>query len=171
MNIEDLKLQADKLGISYHPNIGLEKLQEKINSYIKKQEEDKITEMASQKRVNNRIKPKTDPKVSKRQRIIRNATKRSLVIINSNDPKDHELTTCVSGVRNSYFGSTKVLPLGKEWWLEQMHIDNLRSIPMTKFIKNNEGNSKAVLAKKFTVEILDTDEEAYKARLSKLAKS
>ena len=52
-----------------------------------------------------------------------------------------------------------------------MHIDNLKSVEYTAFIKDKEGNASAKSAKKYTIDILDTDEEAYKAKLEKRNKS
>jgi hypothetical protein len=170
LTIEELKSQADDLGISYSPNIGIAKLQSRIDEVLVEQEERAIEAQVSTPRVNKTIERPVDPEVERRKRIMQRALKRSKVIVYSNDPRDANKTTCMSSVRNSYFGDAKVIPLGQEWWLQQMHIDNLKNINIVKYIDDGKGNSKAVNAKKYTVDILETDEAAAKARLAKLAR-
>lgn len=46
--LADLKLQADRLGIQYHPSIGIEKLQEKITEQRAKMEANQAAQAASQ---------------------------------------------------------------------------------------------------------------------------
>lgn len=171
INKEDLKAQADSLGIKYSPNIGLGTLQDRINAKLAESNLNEVDASIEAPRVNNRIVQPMDAKAQKRRDIVQKAKKRSKVIIYNNDPKESEFSTTFSSVRNSFFGDAKVLPLGKEWWVAQMHIDNLLSIPMIRFEKDREGNAIAKQGKKFTVDIIETDEEAAKARLAKQAKS
>lgn len=171
MNIEDLKVEADKLGLRYSPNIGIATLLGKIEAKKNEVDSGTLDTEVAVPRVNNRIEPVIDAKSKKRRDIVQAAKKRSKVIIYNNDPKESEFSTTFSSVRNSFFGDAKVLPLGKEWWVAQMHIDNLLSIPMIRFEKDRDGNAIARQGKKFTIDIIETDEEAAKARLAKQAKS
>lgn len=171
LNIIDLKAQADTLGIKYSPNIGASTLKERIDAKLNQDDSGELDSEIEAPRVNNRISRPVDAKAQKRKEIVQRAKKRSKVIIYNNDPKESEFTTTFSSVRNSFFGDAKILPIGKEWWVAQMHIDNLKSIPMIRFEKDREGNAIAKQGKKFTVEIIETDEEAAKARLARVAKS
>lgn len=175
LNKEDLKAQADSLGIKYSPNIGLSTLKDRIDAKLNADDsgelDSEIEAVVETPRVNKRVDRPVDAKLQKRRDIVQRAKKRSKVIIYNNDPKESEFSTTFSSVRNSFFGDAKVLPLGKEWWVAQMHIDNLRSIPMIRFEKDREGNAIAKQGKKFTIDIIETDEEAAKARLAKQAKS
>jgi hypothetical protein len=170
-NIEDLKAEADSLGIKYNARIGADNLKSKIEEFKNKPEENVENLEQEPERVNNRVKRPLNEKAQRRKKIIQRGLKRSKVIIYNNDPKERELTTTFSSVRNSFFGDARVLPIGEEWWVQQIHIDNLRNIEITVFSKDKDGNSIARRSKKFTVEVLETDEEAAKARLSKEAKS
>lgn len=155
---EDLKAKLTSLGIEFKDNAPTSKLEE----LLAKAEEPVIEE-----RVNLRVEVPVDDKRSKRAKIINAARKRSLCIVYNNDKRNSEDTECFSSVRNSYFGDAKIIPIGKEWWIPQMHIDNLKSIEYISFIKDKEGNATAKSAKKYTIDVLDTDEEEYKRKLEK----
>jgi hypothetical protein len=170
-NIEDLKAEADSLGIKYNARIGADSLKVKIEEFKNKPKEDEYNLDVEAERVNNRVKRPLNAKAEKRREIIKRSLKRSKVIIYNNDPREREMTTTFSSVRNSFFGDARVLPIGEEWWVQQMHIDNLRNIEITVFSKDKDGNSIARRSKKFTIDVLETDEEAAKARLNKEAKS
>ena len=171
LSIEDIKAIADEKGIEYSARIGKDKLIARIEGNDLVEEDNEPEVVIAPERVNKRIERPIDNKQDKRRRIVAKAMKRSKVIIYNNDPREREHTTTFSSVRNSYFGDSRVLPIGKEWWVQQMHIDNLKSIEITTFIKDSQGNSIPKRTKKFTVDIIETDEEAAKARLAKQAKS
>lgn len=162
LNIEDLKVEADALGIKYSPNIGVTTLKGKIDAFKAKSEsEDDEFEPI----VNKRVK---DPRLTAKQKLnrrIREIRKkklaRSKVIVYNNDPREAEFSTTMSRVQNSYFGNARVIPIGVEWWVEQMHIDNLKSIEILTYVKDPKtGNMKPKKTKKFTIDIIDTDEAA-----------
>jgi uncharacterized OsmC-like protein len=159
---EDLKAKLTSLGIEYKDNAPTSKLEELLA---------KIEEPVVEERINVRIEVPVDDKRTKRAKVIATARKRSLCIVYNNDKRNSEDTECFSSVRNSFFGDAKVIPIGVEWWISQMHIDNLKSIEYINFIKDQEGNAVAKSAKKYTVDVLDTDEEEYKRKLEKKNKS
>jgi len=189
INREDLEIQAKELGIKFNSRIGDDKLQAKVDAVLNGEVEVEDTEPKvvikdstnindgydldlEVTRTNNRIKRPTT-KLDKRREIIQRGLKRSKVIVYNNDPKEREMSTTYSAVRNSFFGDARVIPIGKEWWLQQIHIDNLKSIEIPAMAKDREGNviPNGRMTKKFTIDILETDEEAAKARLAKQAKS
>lgn len=159
---EDLKAKLTSLGIEFKDNAPTSKLEELLTNA-----EAPVVE----ERVNMRVEVPVDDKRTKRAKIINAARKRSLVIVYNNDKRNSEDTECFSSVRNSFFGDAKIIPIGVEWWVAQMHIDNLKSVEYINFVKDKEGNAVAKSAKKYTVDILDTDEEEYKRKLEKKNKA
>jgi hypothetical protein len=160
---EDLKAKLTSLGIEFKENAPTSKLEE----LVAKAEEEPVVE----ERVNVRVVVPADDKRTKRAKVISAARKRSLCIVYNNDKRNSEDTECFSSVRNSFFGDAKVIPIGIEWWIPQMHIDNLKSVEYINFVKDKEGNATAKSAKKYTVDVLDTDEEEYKRKLEKKNKA
>lgn len=162
MTREEMKAELTSLNIEFKDNAPTAKLEELLGITV---------EPIAEERINLRVAVPVNDKATKRANIIKSARKRSLVVVYNNDKRNSEDTECFSSVRNSYFGDAKVIPIGVEWWVAQMHIDNLKSVEYTSFIKDKEGNASAKSAKKYTIDILDTDEEAYKAKLEKKNKS
>lgn len=162
MTREEMKAELTSLNIEFKDNAPTAKLEELLGITV---------EPIVEERTNLRVAVPVNDKATKRANIIKSARKRSLVVVYNNDKRNSEDTECFSSVRNSYFGDAKVIPIGVEWWVSQMHIDNLKSVEYTSFIKDKEGNASAKSAKKYTIDILDTDEEAYKAKLEKKNKS
>jgi|FLOH01.1.fsa_nt_gi hypothetical protein len=162
MTREEMKAELTSLNIEFKDNAPTAKLEELLGITV---------EPIVEERTNLRVAVPVNDKATKRANIIKSARKRSLVVVYNNDKRNSEDTECFSSVRNSYFGDAKVIPIGVEWWVAQMHIDNLKSVEYTSFIKDKEGNASAKSAKKYTIDILDTDEEAYKAKLEKKNKS
>lgn len=171
MNREEMKAKLTSLDIDFKANAPTTKLAELLGIEMETEVEPEAIEEVEVERVNNRIVTPVDDKRAKRAKKIQAARKRSMVVVVCNDKRNAEDTECFSSVRNSYMGDAKIIPLGVEWWVPQMHIDNLKSIMYTTFISDKEGNKKAKSARKYTIDILETDEEAYKAQLEKKNKS
>ena len=161
---EELKARLTALEVEFKDNAPIAKLEQLLA-------EAEFPEEVVEERVNVRVAVPVDDKRSKRAKILEKARKRSLCIVHNNDSRNREDTECFSSVRNSFFGDAKVIPIGVEWWIPQMHIDNLKSIEYTAFVKDREGNAAAKSARKYTIDIIHTDEEAYKAELEKKNKS
>ena len=164
MEREEMKAKLTSLGIEFQDNAPTKKLEELLN-------EAETPAEVLEERVNVRVQRPVDDKATKRAKIINKARKRSLCIVHCNDKRNAEDTECFSSVRNSYFGDAKIIPLETEWWIPQMHIDNLKSIEYISFKKDREGNAEAKTARKYTIDILHTDEEEYKRELEKKNKS
>ena len=164
---EELKAKLTALEVEFKDNAPTAKLEELLEAA----QPTEVEEVVLEERVNKRVEVPVDDKRTKRAKIVQNARKRSLCVIHCNDKRNAEDTECFSSVRNSYFGDAKILPIGVEWWIPQMHIDNLKSIEYLSFIADRDGNKQAKPARKYTVDIIHTDEEAYKAELEKKNKS
>ena len=160
-----MKDKLTSLGIEFQDNARTSKLEELLGLT------DTAEEVVTEERVNVRVQRPVDDKATKRAKIINKARKRSLVVVHCNDRRNAEDTECFSSVRNSFFGDAKIIPIGIEWWVPQMHIDNLKSIEYISFVKDREGNATAKTAKKYTIDIIHTDEEEYKRELEKKNKA
>lgn len=164
--LEELKKEADTLGLEYGSNIGEKTLKSKIDRFKEDKELEEFTP-----RENKRVVVEDDPQANFKKKMLerrKKAFKRSKVIVYNNDPREREFSTTMSKVQNSYYGSGKVIPIGQEWWLEQMHIDNLKSIEILTYVKDPKtGNSVAKKTRKFTIDIIDTDEESAMANIGK----
>ena len=162
MTREEMKAELTSLDIDFKANAPTTKLAELLGI---ENEEVAVEPEVIVERVNNRIVRPVDAKRAKRAKVINAAKKRSQVIVTCNDKRNAEDVNCYSSVRNSYFGDAKVIPLGTEWWVAQMHIDNLRATPYTLYITNKDGNKIPKVGRKYSVEILHTDEEQFKRNL------
>lgn len=163
---EELKAKLTALDIEFKDNAPTAKLEDLLIEAEAPIEEEVIVE-----RVNKRVEVPVDGKRTKRAKIVQKARKRSLCIVVSNDKRNAEDTECFSSVRNSYFGDAKIIPIGVEWWISQMHIDNLKSIKYMNFVADRDGNKTAKEANKYTIDIIHTDEEQYKKELEAKNKS
>lgn len=163
LNIEDLKIEADGLGIKYSAQIGAKKLKEKIDEYYDNEAEDSkpviepddvetepelesdIVEdelddplaLSQKTKRKNRIHSALNKKIALRERVA-NAKKlaftKSKVVITNLDMRDKDLTDCYLGFENSYFGKSRLIPFGKPVWLENALIEVAESTPMTEHI-------------------------------------
>jgi len=153
--LEDLRAEADALGIDYHPKIGEEKLKQKIEDYYAEQEKEgsvqakqtetetesvgkkKITEpkgnetrgqlMARIAGLSREEKIREKIKFNKKQRLV----KRRVKITNNDKNEADEATTVVATLENGNmqpFG--KVVPLDVVVELEVPLIKLIESIPL-----------------------------------------
>lgn len=159
LNIDDLKAEADDLGIKYSPNIGAKKLSEKIEDYYTSKETNVIKpeEYSSEN-------PEVDKKTGRRTKgqKIRDAkekaTVKHIVTIIDNDQRENHLTTVVPVTcTNEFFDlGTKKVPLNTPVELEQGFIDVLREIRIPMHVKDqHSGQSKVVLRSRYTVSVED----------------
>lgn len=109
-HLNKLKETADKLGISYSPNIGATKLEEKIKaSESLAVVKDEITAEAKPKA--KKPKAKAPKKLSDLQVKIMKAKNLKKVKIVNLDSQNTSATTVTSGVHNQFFDVAKVIPL------------------------------------------------------------
>lgn len=147
--LEELKQEADALGLIYHPKIGAEKLSKQIENYYKSQAaEDSVksiddvedTTIVDQEDSTPK-KPLQGPvgtlskEAAKRKRISdakAAAFKKRIVTISSNDKRDSEyVTTAYLSMENQYFGIARIVPLDIPVELEQCLIDVAKMTEIT----------------------------------------
>lgn len=134
--IEDLKAEADELGIKYSTNISAVKLQEKIDSH-------NDTEQSPQDEVD---------------KLKKQAHKLIRVIIVPNDPMKREFQGEIFSVSNAVLGTyKKYVPYNQEegYHLPKMMIDALKERKYQSFqeIKGKDGNmyTKSILIPAFNI--------------------
>lgn len=136
LDIEELKTEADSLGVKYSPNIGAEKLKAKIDAYYESQETSgkEIQDAVEQKEKSEEKSAESDKKAqSKREKIAakkKEANETRVVKVIDNDQRvNSQTTTCKVTCANMYFDlGTVIVPLGVPVELKKGHINVLKSL-------------------------------------------
>jgi len=160
--IDELRTEADQLGIKYSQNIGAAKLSAKIEEFYKNQSAggsvDKLVEKAEEADVKST--KKDGPKGL--QEIRKEAMATRVVTLTLNDKKENDKATVAPlSVENAYFGVSKLVPLDMPVELENCLIELAQSLKCTAFtdeIVNGKrtGNHKISLVRKYVVSFEDT---------------
>jgi hypothetical protein len=128
--LDELKQEADELGVTYSKAIGLVKLQAKVDAFYKAKEGPAISvplEKVADTPVNgNRVSDKDRKKVERK----RNASKTRIVSLVDNDQRsNNHTTTCTANCSNEFFDlGTKVLPLNEKIEVMQGHLNVLKAV-------------------------------------------
>jgi hypothetical protein len=128
--IDELKTEADQLGLTYNKNIGEGKLQEKIEQFYEASEAaSPAVEVAA---VQEKPKPaevasKVDTKTATRLKREAAARKTRIITIMDNDQRvNTQSTTCVVNCSNEFFDlGTMFFPLNERIEVSQGHINTL----------------------------------------------
>lgn len=146
--LESLKLRADKLGITYHPSIGEEKLQEKINNKLEGIE---ATEFDTGY---NKKKSESD-----RDRAYRKANELVRVMVIPNDPNKTSLSAELFSVSNAIGHWKKAVPFNKAWHVPRIILNKLLEAEYVSHYSTVDKYGNTVMANKllkaYTVQILD----------------
>ena len=148
MATEELKQEAKELGIKFNPQIGDEKLQEKIDAHYESQEtsgveiqEAVIAKEAAEETVVT--KPAVSGKKTMGQiarEIYDKARETSVVIITDNDQRvNNQTTTCKANWSNEYYDlGSRIFPLNMAIEVPNGFIQVLREVQIPHHIKNNQ---------------------------------
>jgi len=149
--IEELKQEADDLGIQYNANIGAPKLAAKIEEHYAAQEGsapvvklETVAERGSRK--------KTIGERAAEARL--EAMKTHIVTITDNDQRENNLTTIVSvNCSNDYFDlGTRRIPLNIPVEVEQGFINVLKEIQIPMHVRDNiTGLGRTVLRNRYSI--------------------
>lgn len=147
-----LKARADRLGISYHPSIGLEKLKEKVNATVT------ATEVKPDP---VEVNPQEESKEQRRKRKRLEANVLVRVRITCMNPAKKEWEGELFTAGNSVVGSfTKYVPFNTDegWHVPQIILNQIKQRMCQIFVssKDDRGNTvrKGKQIKEFNVEIL-----------------
>lgn len=166
--IEELKKEADDLGVTYNPRIGEKKLQERIDAFYKsqetsgpalvktvKEEEAKKSKASEESTVNGRsLNDFEKRRIAQEQA----ARKTRIISIVDNDQRiNNHATTCTVSCSNEYFDlGTKLLPLNQKVEVAQGHINVLKTVNIPLHVKDNRtGLSKVTYRPRFTISYED----------------
>lgn len=159
--LEMLKARADKLGISYHPSIGAEKLREKINAALA-YEGEQTQEAAVAKG------PQEETEAQRRQRIMDEALKLVRIRVTCMNPAKKEIDGEIFTTGNAIIGTVrKYVPFNAPdgWHVPQIILNMLQERQFQQFyneiVKNGVSVRRSRMVKEFAIEILPplTDEE------------
>lgn len=168
--IDELKKEARDLGLNFSPNIGEEKLQEKIDLYREELEkEEKVPEAPvdvdsaaeGDELVDNMVQKAEVKKrtMGQRAREAEKAARKTRVIeIIDNDPRENTRTSAVPVTcANTYFNlGTLILPLNTPVEVMQGHINVLREVKYPHhLIDSATGLSKTTMRKRYTISYVD----------------
>lgn len=153
-----LKARADALGISYHPSIGVEKLREKVNAALKKDEapQEAPTEDAN------------ETESERRNRLRQEASKLVRIRLTCMNPHKKEWQGEFITAGNSVVGTfTKFIPFNADegWHVPHIIYEQLRDRECQVFVsvRDSKGNvtRKGKTIKEFAIEVLPplTEEE------------
>ena len=153
-----LKARADALGISYHPSIGVEKLREKVNAALKKDEAPQEAPTADAKETESQ----------RRNRLREEASKLVRIRLTCMNPHKKEWQGEFITAGNSVVGTfTKFIPFNADegWHVPHIIYEQLRDRECQVFVtvRDSKGNAtrKGKTIKEFAIEVLPplTEEE------------
>ena len=142
--LEELKQEADALGITYRDNIGAEKLAKKIEDFYQADMEADAVVPAPEPEPKAPVAEESagkgkEKELTKEQKIRQNIAKakelaftKRVVTISSNDKRESEYqTTCYLSVENQYFGLARIVPLDVPVELENCLIEVAKTTEIT----------------------------------------
>lgn len=125
--LEALKAEADDLGIEYSPNIGAEKLQQRITAHLESQAG---TPEASEPEstVSEAVPAKQETEAEKRLRIKKMATELIRVNVTCMNPNKREWEGEIFTTGNGYTGTIrKMVPFGVDWHVPRMLVNMIKA--------------------------------------------
>lgn len=142
--LQDLKKEADELGITYSANIGEVKLQEKIEAFYEGQETQsaellKVVEELAQEDPAPVAKAKTATSFrAMAKQMEAEARKTRVIIITDNDKRENgDTTTCTATCENEFFSlGTIILPLNEKVEVRQGHINSLKECKIPHHVRD-----------------------------------
>lgn len=162
LDLEELKTEADQLGIEYSTRIGATRLKEKVDAYYESQETSgkEIQEAIVENEAKEKSEEKsvvTDKEITKRKKIAESkaaANKTKVIRVIDNDQRvNNQTTTCKVTSGNLYFDlGTVVVPLNIPVEVKQGHINVLKSILIPQHAKDTKtGLAQVRMVPRYTI--------------------
>ena len=163
--IEELRIEAEELGISFAKNIGAKKLAEKIEDFYKADEdsavvildEDEVKDVEVEEVPTSKAnKPRTLRERANAAKKVAGATR--VITITDNDQRENNLTTVVSVTcTNAYFDlGTRKIPLNVPVEVAQGFINVLNEVKIPMHIQNQlTGLGQTVMRKRYAISYED----------------
>lgn len=161
LNLDELKQEANELGITFPKNIGAKTLKAKIDAYYESQETSgqelqeavEAVEQSEEKSVKSGNDLSDKIKAAKEK-----AMKTRVVTIIDNDQRvNNQTSSCKVNCSNMYFDlGTVVLPLNMPVEVRQGHINTLKEIKIPQHVKDSKtGLSTVRMVPRFTISYED----------------
>lgn len=132
--LEELKIEADTLGVSYSDRIGAVKLAEKIEAYYTSQSAGDFVQVKEEKDETPQ-KKQSEAEDAERAMILaakKAAMETKIVTLSSTDKRDNDIvTTAYLSCENQHFGVERIVPLDIPVELEVCLIDVAKSSIIT----------------------------------------
>ena len=148
--LADLKKKADLLGIKYNANIGFDKLKNKVDMFLKEEEEETPVNESS-------VGPNNHILTAEEE-----ARKPLYVTVKDLDPTQQNDPTIVVNIGNSYFKIGAIVEKGKPQLVPTAIVKALESKTMVEWVdqkhaitKRPTGNKIAKTTKRYSIQILD----------------
>jgi glucan-binding YG repeat protein len=151
--LEELRQEADELGVKYAKTAGVEQLTTKIEEFYESKEtsgpalEEAVKEKEAEAKQPEKSKSATvDSSYEKRKKREAEAKVTRVVIIIDNDQRvNNNTTTCIVSCGNSYFDlGTKILPLNEKVEVRMGHINTLKEVKIPLHVRNAKTGLSAV---------------------------
>lgn len=156
--LQELKQEADELGVTYNKNIGANKLQEKIEQFYEAQETSgpaiEAAVVEKEAKASEPAKPSADPKAAKRLAREKAARETKIVTIIDNDQRvNNQTTTCTVNCSNAFFDlGTRILPLNEKIEVAVGHLRTLEQVKIPLHVRDNKtGLSVVKLRPRYTI--------------------
>lgn len=172
---EVLMQRADKLGIKYSNNIGLETLRERINAKL--EEREAVVEEEEDKPKKKEAQTAAQVKETAVQKARKEALKLVRVNITSMENTKNNLSGEIFTVSNGVVGTIKrYVPFGVDWHIEQMLLNTLKEKEFQRFGTEKTPSGQTVRRAKsvpaYAIQILPplTEKELEDLRKSQMAR-
>jgi hypothetical protein len=157
--LQELKQEADELGLSYAKNVSANKLQEKIEEFY----ESKETSGPALEAVvaKEESKPKTSAEARLSDKINKAKAKaeetRIVTIIDNDQRVNNQTTTCTVNCSNEYFDlGTIILPLNEKIEVRMGHLKTLEQVQIPLHMRDNKtGLSTVKMRPRYTISYED----------------
>jgi hypothetical protein len=150
--LQELKQEADDLGINYAKNVSANKLQEKIEAfYDGKEQEAPPIEVAKEKEEAPAAAPGKTNKRLAREKAARET--RVVTIIDNDQRVNNQTTTCTVNCSNEFFDlGTVILPLNEKIEVAMGHIRTLEQVKIPQHVRDNKtGLASVRLRPRYTI--------------------
>ena len=149
--LADLKKKADLLGIKYNANIGFDKLKNKVDMFLKEEEDKEVPVNENSIGPNNNIVEAE-----------KTARKPLYVIIKDLDPSQQNDPTIVKNIGNKYFKIGAIVEKNKPQLVPTAIVRAIEADTMVEWVdqkhaitKRPTGNKVAKTTKRYSIQILD----------------
>ena len=163
-NLEELRKEADDLGISYGKTMGATKLQEKIDAFYEGQETSGpavVEAVEAKEKQKDKNSERAAKELSKQEqatltRIAREKAARAtkvVTIIDNDQRVNNQTTTCTVNCSNEFFDlGTVVLPLNERIEVAMGHIKTLQQVQIPLHVRDTKtGLSTVRLRPRYTI--------------------